>query len=142
MVEIDSTTACINDYYYRPNTFSFPHNPWKDKSTILFIQNILLFLIGSMTQLINNYSSTLNGLWVNSPWQPHGLLTQSCFSKIQLVGQKYWDKTTWASKMRFSRHYFAFQSWLFPQLLVNYNIYVVVNFLSQVILFFFCFWVW
>ena len=48
--------------------------------------------------IMNNYSSSLNGLWVNNPWgrRPNGLLTQShesernnCFSKIQLVGQKY-----------------------------------------------------
>ena len=34
----------------------------------------------------------------------------NCFSKIQLVGQKYRDKTTLASKTRFSRHCFGFQS--------------------------------
>ena len=44
-----------------------------------------------------------------------------CFSKIQLVGQKYRDKTTLASKTRFSRHCFGFQSQLFS-LLVGYNI--------------------
>ena len=43
------------------------------------------------------------------------------FSKIQLVGQKYRDKTTLASKTRFSRHCFRFQSWRFS-LLVSYNI--------------------
>ena len=45
----------------------------------------------------------------------------NCFSKIQLVGQKYRDKTTLASKTRFSRHCFGFQSWRFS-LLVGYNI--------------------
>ena len=44
-----------------------------------------------------------------------------CFSKIQLVGQKYRDKTALASKMRFSRHCFGFQSQCFL-LLVGYNI--------------------
>ena len=44
-----------------------------------------------------------------------------CFSKIQLVGRKYQDKTTLASKTRFSRHCFGFQSWHFS-LLVGYNI--------------------
>ena len=34
----------------------------------------------------------------------------NCFSKFQLVGQKYWDKTTLASKRRFCRHVFGFQS--------------------------------
>ena len=38
----------------------------------------------------------------------------NCFSKIQLVGQKYQDKTTLASKTRFSRLCFL--------LLVGYNI--------------------
>ena len=45
----------------------------------------------------------------------------NCFSKIQLVGQKYRDKTTLASKTRFSRHCFGFQSRRFS-LLVGYNI--------------------
>ena len=47
--------------------------------------------------------------------------TNDCFSKIQVVGQKYWDKTTLASKIRFSRHCFGFQSRRFS-LLVDYNI--------------------
>ena len=34
----------------------------------------------------------------------------NCFSKIQLVGRKYRDKKTLASKTRFSRHCFGFQS--------------------------------
>ena len=59
------------------------------------------------------YSSSPNGLWVNSPWGP--------FSKIKLVGQKYWDKTTLDSKTQFSCHCFGFQSWCFL-LLVGYNI--------------------
>ena len=45
----------------------------------------------------------------------------NCFSTIQLVGQKYRDKLTLASKTRFSRHYFGFQSPRFS-LLVGYNI--------------------
>ena len=44
----------------------------------------------------------------------------NCFSKIQLVGQKYRDKTTLASKTRFSRHCFGFQSRRFS-LLLGYN---------------------
>ena len=43
------------------------------------------------------------------------------FSKIQLVGQKYQDKTTLASKTRFSNHCFGFQRQCFS-LLVGYNI--------------------
>ena len=33
-----------------------------------------------------------------------------CFSKIQQVGQKYRDKTTLASKTRFSRRFFIFKA--------------------------------
>ena len=49
-----------------------------------------------------------------------GERNNNCFSKIQLVGQKYRDKTTLASKTRFSCHYFGFQSQCFS-LLVGYN---------------------
>ena len=45
----------------------------------------------------------------------------NCFTKIQLVGQKYRDKTTLASKTWFSHHCFGFQSQCFL-LLVGYNI--------------------
>ena len=34
----------------------------------------------------------------------------NCFSKTQLVGQKYRDKTTSAGKTWFSRHCFGFQN--------------------------------
>ena len=40
---------------------------------------------------------------------------------IQLVGQKYRDKTTLASKTLFSRHYFGFESRRFS-LQLGYNI--------------------
>ena len=45
----------------------------------------------------------------------------NCFSKIQLAGQKYRDKTTLASETQFSRHCFGFQTRRFS-LLVGYNI--------------------
>ena len=46
----------------------------------------------------------------------------NCFSKFQLVGQKYRaKKKTLASKTRFSRHWFGFQRRRFS-LLVGYNI--------------------
>ena len=45
----------------------------------------------------------------------------NCVSKIQLVGKKYRDKTTLASKTRFSRHCIGFQGRHFS-LLVGYNI--------------------
>ena len=48
-------------------------------------------------ELFNNYSSSPNGLWVNSPWgrnlgywlRGHEGERNNCFSKLQLVGQKY-----------------------------------------------------
>ena len=43
------------------------------------------------------------------------------FSKIQLVGKKYWDETTLVSKMQFSPHCLGFQRWCLL-LLVGYNI--------------------
>ena len=46
---------------------------------------------------------------------------KNCLSKIQLVGQKYQDKTTLATKTQFSRYCFCFQSQHFL-LLVGYNI--------------------
>ena len=45
----------------------------------------------------------------------------NCFSKIQLVGKKYRDKTSLASKMLYSRHCFDFQRRHFS-LLVAYTI--------------------
>ena len=45
----------------------------------------------------------------------------NCFSEIHLDGKKYRDKTTLASKTRFSRQCFGFQSRRFS-LLVVYNI--------------------
>ena len=51
----------------------------------------------------------------------HGGDRNNFFGKIQLVDEKYRDKTTLASKTRFSRHCFGFQSRRFS-LLVGYNI--------------------
>ena len=74
---------------------------------------------GCVRWLIKNYSSSPNRLRVNSQRgrRPNGLLTQrpegernNCFSKTQLVGQKYRDKTTLARKTRFSNRCFGFQS--------------------------------
>ena len=50
-----------------------------------------------------------------------GSRNNNCFSKIQLVGQIYRDKTTLASKTRFSHHCFGFQSHRFS-LLVGYTV--------------------
>ena len=57
------------------------------------------------------------GYWLRG----HESERNNCFSKIQLVGHKYRDKTTLASKTLFSRHCFGFQSRRFS-LLVGYNI--------------------
>ena len=57
------------------------------------------------------------GYWLRG----HDGERNNCFSKIQLDGQKYRDQTTLASKTRFSRHCFDFQSRL-CSLLVGYNI--------------------
>ena len=53
--------------------------------------------------IFNNYSSTPNRLWVNSGLMGYWLRghegeRNNCFSKIQLVGQKYRDKTTLVAK--------------------------------------------
>ena len=57
------------------------------------------------------------GYWLRG----HAGERNNCFSKIQLVGQKFRDKTTSASKTRFNRLFFGFQSQRFS-LLVGYNI--------------------
>ena len=51
--------------------------------------------------------------------------SEAMISKIQLAGQKYRDKTTLASKTRFSRHCFGFQSRRFS-LQVGYMAYSLV----------------
>ena len=69
-------------------------------------------------------NSALQILWPLASWaidpRGHEGERNNCFSKIQLVGQKYRDKTTLASKTRFSRHCLGFQSPPFS-LLVGYN---------------------
>ena len=57
------------------------------------------------------------GYWLRG----HSGSRNNCFSKIQLFGQKYRDKTTLASKTRFSSYCFGFQSRRIS-LLVGYNI--------------------
>ena len=61
----------------------------------------------------------VTGAYVGT-WSPNGLSTQrpwggenNSFSKIQIVGQRYRDKTTSASKTWFNHHCFAFQSLCF-----------------------------
>ena len=69
--------------------------------------------------IINNYSWTRAQMGSESIAQEGE--RNNCFSKIQLVGQKYRDKTTLASKTRLIRHCFGFQSRRFS-LLVGYII--------------------
>ena len=64
----------------------------------------------------------LESTWASCKSIAHeGERNNFCFSKIQLVGQKYCNKATLASKMPFSYHCFGFQSQHFL-LLVDYNI--------------------
>ena len=88
----------------------------RDESSATII--IIIIII-----IINNYSSRPNRLWGNRGYwiRGHEGERNNCLSKIQLVCQKYQDKTTLASKTRFNRHYFGFQSRRFS-LLVGYNI--------------------
>ena len=58
------------------------------------------------------------GYWLRGH---EGKRNNNCFSKMQLVDPKYWDKTTLVSKTWCSRHCFGFQSQGFS-LLVGYNI--------------------
>ena len=69
------------------------------------------------SESIANEAEGLMGYWLRG----HEGDRNNCFSKIQLIGKKYQDKTTLAIKTRFSRHCFGFQSRLFS-LLVGYNI--------------------
>ena len=69
------------------------------------------------SQSIAHEAEGLMGYWLRGDEGERN----NCFSKIQLVGQKYWDNTALASKTRFSRHCFGFQSRRFS-LLVGYNI--------------------
>ena len=59
----------------------------------------------------------LMGYWLRG----HEGERNNCFSKIQLFGEKYRDKTTLASKTRFSRRCFGSQSRRFS-LVVGYNV--------------------
>ena len=75
----------------------------------------------NMPIILNNYSSNLNVLEAidSEAMRERGIIVLN--SRIQLIHQKYRDKTTLASKTRFSRHCFGFQSRRFL-LLVGYNI--------------------
>ena len=53
---------------------------------------------------LGNRASPVNRAHMKRPSEANEGERNNCFSKIQLVGQKYRDKTTLASKTRFSRH--------------------------------------
>ena len=59
--------------------------------------------------------------WMGSWLRGYEGKRNNCFSKIQLVGQKYRDTTTLASKNAIQPPLYGFQSWRFL-LLVGYNI--------------------
>ena len=69
------------------------------------------------SESIAHEAEGLMGYWLRG----HEGERNNCLSEIQLVGHKYRDKTTLASKTQLSRHCFGFQSRRFP-LLVGYNI--------------------
>ena len=75
--------------------------------------------------MFNNYSLSPNGSvsWAidSEAFRGHEGERNNCFYRIQLVGQKYRDKTTLASKIRFSSNCFGFQSRRIS-LQVGYNI--------------------
>ena len=70
------------------------------------------------SESIAHEAFSLMGYWLRGH---EGGRDNNCFSKIQLVGQKYRDGTTLAGKTWFSRHCFGFQNRRFL-LLVGYNI--------------------
>ena len=81
---------------------------WEDSS--FSTQPIAKFFLSSVRNILfNNYSSSPNGLWVNSPWGRRGYWFRgyesernNCFSKIQLVGQKNME-TKYLSQVK-ARH--------------------------------------
>ena len=117
--------------HFNHNRFFFALFPFLAILALYFLgppfNNIVIIIsVWGNRGIINNYSSSPNRLWVNSGrmgyWlRGHEGERNNCFRKIQLVGEKFRDKTTLASKTRFSRHCFCFQSRCFL-LLVGYNI--------------------
>ena len=97
-------------YVFSRSTNRFSNLSWPSESwaCITSCEEQCTTSFGIPNRLINN--------WLRG----HEGERNNCFSKIQLVGQKYRDKTTLASKTRFSRHCFGFQSRRFL-LLVGYN---------------------
>ena len=69
------------------------------------------------SESIAHSAFSLTGYWLRG----HEGERNNCFIKIQLVGQEYRDETTLASKTRFTRHCFGFQSRYFS-LLAGYKI--------------------
>ena len=87
-------------------------------------QTKILYAINKyiINMIFNNYSSSPNGLWVNSYWlRGHEGERNNCFSKIQLVGQNYRDKTTF-SWLKLDVNPFLPPKIRRSSLLVGYNI--------------------
>ena len=79
----------------------------------------LLLLLFISSQSLHDYVTIIPRARMGS--ESIAMRPNDCFSKIQLVSQKYRHKTTLASKTRFSRHCFGFQSQRFS-LVAGYNI--------------------
>ena len=79
-------------------------------------------LCTTITHIFNNYSLSLNGLWVNSYWLiGYESERNNCFSKIQLVGQKNIE-TKYYSQVKAGHQSFFVAKTLQISLLVGYNI--------------------
>ena len=87
-------------------------------------QTKILYAINKyiINMTFNSYSSSPNGLWVNSYWlRGHEGERNNCFSRIQLVGQNYRDKTTF-SWLKLDVNPFLPPKIRRSSLLVGYNI--------------------
>ena len=100
-LEIFVLVSCISSLYYSVTRTNIPWNT-----------------LNCPIRYLTIIPRARMGYWLRG----HEGESNNCFSKIQLVGQKYRGKTTLASKTQFSRHCFGFQSRHFS-LLVVYNIY-------------------
>ena len=101
-------------FYFSQSRLNKPFFHWRSL-LLIYLTIIPWAWMGSKS--IAHEAEGRKGYWLRG----HQGERNNCFSKIQLVGQKYRDKTTLASKTRFSRHCFGFQSRRFS-LLVGYNI--------------------
>ena len=109
---------CSNNSLWRPiqlGTGQF--NCWNNEDEVSWNTNsnedmiVAVARVIAVSGLINNYSSRPHGLSLNSYWlRAHKGEKNNFGNKIRVVGQKYRNTTTLASKTRVSRHCFGFQS--------------------------------